>query len=412
MSSVATVARAAEVAPAGTGGGAVASGATLSRTRPCEIGFALEYSLGHVTHSENLKKRLTGDDSVRPTYVELPFEGMSGAWAKLPAVRSNWSLRASLGAHLGLRGSARRLQAVFFHTQVTSLLSVGLMRRVPSVISLDATPLQYDALGAAYGHVPSGSARVEEYKKRLNERAFRAARHLVTWSQWAKDSLVADYGVPAGKITVIPPGIPLDQWDFAAERAAAARGAGKRTSGDAALNLLFVGGDFHRKGGDTLARALNALPAGTNVRLHAVTKTEALGPEADAAVAAGRMMVHRGVTPNSGALRALFAGADAFVFPTRADCLPLAILEALASGLPVVTTSVAALPEAVRHGENGVIVPPDDPLALAAAITELTHDRALRDRLALRSRETARERFDAQTNYRRIVEILKGVAAE
>ena len=62
------------------------------------------------------------------------------------------------------------------------------MRQVPSVVSLDATPLQYDALGAQYGHAPSGSGRVEALKKRLNQRAFAAAQHLVTWSQWAKNS--------------------------------------------------------------------------------------------------------------------------------------------------------------------------------------------------------------------------------
>ncbi len=171
------------------------------------LGFALEYSLGHITHAQNLKRAMAEQTDIVPTYVDLPYEGMIGAWTRLPGVRSNWSLRASLGAWLGLRGQAKRLQGALFHTQVTSLFSAGLMRRVPSVVSLDATPLQYDALGAFYGHAPSSNARMEALKKRLNQRAFGAARHLVTWSQWAKDSLVADYGVPAEKITVIPPGI-------------------------------------------------------------------------------------------------------------------------------------------------------------------------------------------------------------
>jgi Glycosyltransferase len=394
--------------PEQSGGGAARSSGRSAApdARTYALGFALEYSLGHITHSENLKQRLAGDGSVRPTYVDLPYQDTPGAWARLPGVRSNWSLRASIGAYLGLRGAACHLDAALFHTQVTSLLSTGFMRRVPSVVSLDATPLQYDALGAAYGHAPSGSAKVEAFKKRMNERAFRAARHLITWSQWAKDSLVADYGVAPEKVTVIPPGIHLHQWDFAAER--------PRPSGaaDGTINLLFVGGDFPRKGGDTLAKALDLLPepARSRVHLHAVTKTEDLGPEADAAVAAGRMTVHRGVTPNSDRLRALFARADAFVFPTRADCLPLAVLEALAAGLPVITTSVAALPEAVRHGENGVIVPPDAPDALAEAVAQIAADGALRQRLSACSRATAEERFDARANYRRIIEILKGVA--
>ncbi|MBV9852429.1 MAG: glycosyltransferase, partial [Armatimonadetes bacterium] len=194
------------------------------------LAFALEYSLGHTTHAQNLKRVLQGDGTVRPTYVDLPFHDTPGRWARLPGIRSNWSARASLGAYLGLRGQAGLLDAALFHTQVTSLFSAGLMRRLPSVVSLDATPLQYDALGAFYGHAPSGSARLEAVKKRLNERAFRAARHLVTWSQWAKNSLVMDYAVPADKVTVIPPGIDTACWDFPARPA----------PGNRSVNLLFV----------------------------------------------------------------------------------------------------------------------------------------------------------------------------
>ncbi len=353
------------------------------------LGFALEYSLGHITHAQNLKRALEGRADIVPTYVDLPYDGMTGAWTRLPGVRSNWTLRASLGAWLGLRGSAKRQQALLFHTQVTSLFSVGLMRRVPSVISLDATPLQYDALGAFYGHAPSANPRLEEWKMRLNQRAFGTARHLVTWSQWAKDSLVADYGVSAEKITVIPPGIDTARWNFPRPRASGGP-----------VNLLFVGGDFARKGGDTLLSAFAALPASLNVHLHIVTKTEMVGDGLP------RVTVHRNVAPNSEPLLRLFSDADLFVFPTRGDCLPLAVMEALASGLPVVTTTVGALPEAVTHGETGWIVPPDDPAALSEALTALTEDGARRLRLASRARAVALERFDAAKNYHRLIETV------
>ena len=358
------------------------------------LGFALEYSLGHTTHAQNLKRVLQEDGSVGPTFVDLPFHDTPGRWARLPGIRSNWSARASLGAYLGLRGQAHRLEAMLFHTQVTSLFSAGLMRRVPSVVSLDATPLQYDALGAFYGHRPSGHARVEAIKKRLNERAFAAARHLVAWSQWAKDSLVADYGVTPEKISVIPPGIDTARWDFPARPPSASR----------PVHLLFVGGDFARKGGDTLLEAFGRLPTEAAAHLHIVTQTEGVGDGLP------RVTVHRGVAPNSEPLLRLFAGADLFVFPTRGDCLPLAVMEALAAGLPVVTTDVAALPEAVTHGETGWIVPPSDPQALADALTVLIADPALRARLGRQARAVALARFDAAVNYRRLVETVKGVA--
>jgi len=358
------------------------------------LGFALEYSLGHVTHAENLKRVLATDASVTPTYVDLPFENTPGWQSRLPGVRSNWSLRASLGAYLGLRRHARYLQGALFHTQVTSLFSTGLMRRVPSVVSLDATPLQYDALGAFYGHMPSSNARLEAFKKHLNQRAFESARHLVAWSQWAKESLITDYGVPGDKISVIPPGIDTALWNFPARSADATR----------FVNLLFVGGDFPRKGGDTLLAAFRLLPPSAKARLHIVTKTEGVGDGLE------NVIVHRGLSPNSAPLRQLFADADLFVFPTRGDCLPLAVMEALASALPVITSAVGALPEAVRQGETGLVVPPDDANALADALTAMIEDAALRERLSAQARETALERFDAATNYRRLIDTVKGVA--
>ena len=117
----------------------------------------------------------------------------------------------------------------------------------------------------------------------------------------------------------------------------------------------------------------------------------------------------RGLSANSAPLMALFAQADAFVFPTRGDCLPLAVLEALAAGLPVITTAVAALPEAVVDGVSGRIVPADDPAALAAAICELEGDASLRRTMGRAARAAARERFDASVNYGRLLEtVLEG----
>src|SRR3569833_2804297 len=124
-------------------------------------GFALEYSLGHVTHAQNLKQALNGHPGIDPMYVDLPYDGMTGAWTKLPGIRSNWSARASTGALLGFRRHRRRMDVAMFHTQVTSLFSTGIMREVPSIVSLDATPVQYDSLVEFYGHTPSGNARLE-----------------------------------------------------------------------------------------------------------------------------------------------------------------------------------------------------------------------------------------------------------
>lgn len=360
-----------------------------------KLGFVLEQALGHVTHAQNLRRALANDPRDQASYMDIPYHNTPGWQSKLPGVRANWSVRASLAAYQALRPQAGSLDAALFHTQVTSLFSAGLMRRVPSVVSLDATPLQYDALGALYGHVPSSNARMESIKKRLNQRSFHAARHLVTWSEWAKGSLVADYGVSADKITVIPPGIDLDLWDFP-ERV---KGAGE------AVNALFVGGDFARKGGDTLLAAFAALPAGINMHLHLVTQTEGVGDNLP------NVTVHRNVKPNSDTLRGLFQHADLFVLPTRADTLGLVVLEALAAGLPIITTHIGALPEVVTDGETGLVVPPGDVGALCEALARLAGDGGERRAMGRRARQDARARFGAVQNYGKLVQTVREAGA-
>ncbi|MFY7951565.1 MAG: glycosyltransferase family 4 protein [Armatimonadaceae bacterium] len=357
------------------------------------LGLALEYALGHVTHAENLKQILADRPGMVPHYVDIPYDAVPGAWARLPGFRSNWTLRASTAAFLGLRKVAPSCAGLLFHTQVTSVFSTGLMRRTPGVVSLDATPLQYDSQGAFYGHAV-GSGPLETLKYRLNRNAFHAARSLVTWSEWAKRSLVNDYGVPADRVEVIPPGIDVGRWDFGDRHA-------KGT-----VNLLFVGGDFSRKGGDILLQAWGLLPATVRSRcvLHLVTPAPGVGDGVEGVV------VHRGLRPNTPELLRLFREADLFVFPTLGDCLPLAILEALASGLPIVTTSVGALAEAVVDGRSGRVVPAGDPVALGRAIEEAVTDPAQRLQWGRAARDEALSRFDARCNYGRLADIVAGVA--
>ncbi len=360
------------------------------------VGFVLEHSLGHTTHVQNLKRVLESRRDICPSYIDVRFDDSSSPLSRLPGVRSNWSLRASLLAYLSLHPQAGSLQALLFHTQVTSLLSVSLMRRIPSVISMDATPVQIDAMSSHYDHRVSSSPRLEAFKKRLNVRAFIAARHLIAWSEWTKDSLIADYGVPSNKISVIPPGIDVGKWHVSRPE----------RKGDQPFRLLFVGGDFIRKGGDTLLEALESLPPSLNVELHLVTNAPEVAEDRPG------VCIHRDVSPNSTRIRSLYEQSDLFILPTKADCLPLAVLEALASGLPVITTAIGALSEAVTHGESGWIVPAEDSHALAEAITLLAENDDLRLRLSIRAREVAIERFSAAKNYNRLLDTVKSVWAK
>lgn len=105
---------------------------------------------------------------------------------------------------------------------------------------------------------------------------------------------------------------------------------------------------------------------------------------------------------------AVLGACDAFVMASNNEGLPVAIMEALALGLPICATSVGGIPEAVTDGVEGLLVPPRDPAALASALTRLATDPALRTTLAAGS-SAAGNRYDIRTSVTRIEEIYRGV---
>jgi glycosyltransferase involved in cell wall biosynthesis len=91
------------------------------------------------------------------------------------------------------------------------------------------------------------------------------------------------------------------------------------------------------------------------------------------------------------------------------DGIPNVLIEAMSCGVPVVTTGVSGIPELVDHGVNGLLVPPDDPAALASAIEDLHADEALAARLGEAGRATVRERFDGDELARRLAALFEQV---
>ncbi|MGE3268754.1 MAG: glycosyltransferase family 4 protein [Chloroflexota bacterium] len=161
--------------------------------------------------------------------------------------------------------------------------------------------------------------------------------------------------------------------------------------------LLFVGGDFRRKGGELLLEFMRG-PIGNQCELHIVTR-EQVSPVRN-------VFVHRNIGPNDPALLNLFAAADIFVLPSLADCLAVVLMEATAAALPVITTDVGALAEAVQPGESGMLVQAGSGAELSRALGVLIEDAAIRRRMGLAGYALAREKFDASRNGRALLDII------
>lgn len=171
----------------------------------------------------------------------------------------------------------------------------------------------------------------------------------VAMSQWCAQGFVRDYGLQTGNVGVIGPPLDLDVLD-----------AGEELSDGPRSGALFIGGDFARKGGPMLLEAAKNLPG---LQFHIVTATEVPSPPPN-------VTVYRGLEPESPELLKLLWSAQMFVFPTTADCSPLAVLEAQAAELPVIAANVGGLGDMVVSGQHGWLIPPDRLDDLQSAIDD------------------------------------------
>ena len=97
-----------------------------------------------------------------------------------------------------------------------------------------------------------------------------------------------------------------------------------------------------------------------------------------------------------------------FLFPSREEIFPNSILEALASGLPIISTRIFCIPEMVEEGVNGFLIEPGDLKALKERLEALIADTTLRQEMRTRNRRRAVEKYDVQVAVRKLRPILSG----
>jgi glycosyltransferase involved in cell wall biosynthesis len=116
--------------------------------------------------------------------------------------------------------------------------------------------------------------------------------------------------------------------------------------------------------------------------------------------------VHTGLKANSPELLRLFEEADVFVLPSHAECLAVVLMEASAAGLPIITTDVGALSEAVDHGQSGLVIPGGNGAALRYSLEMLISNPQLRQRMGRAGFTLAQRKFDSQRNNRALLDIV------
>jgi glycosyltransferase involved in cell wall biosynthesis len=173
-----------------------------------------------------------------------------------------------------------------------------------------------------------------------------------------------------------------------------------------ALVVLFVASLISQslKGFALLAQALNGLSDLTNLLLVSVGRE---APSAEFQIP----HLPLGYLGNERLRSLVYSAADVFVIPSLYDNLPQTVLEATACGIPVVGTAVGGIPDMIRPGVTGWVVPPQDVGALRAAIRALLQDPATRAEMAANCRRIAVEEYALEVQARRYIELYEAILA-
>lgn len=207
--------------------------------------------------------------------------------------------------------------------------------------------------------------------------------HILAVSGAVKNDLIDRIELDASDITVIHTGIEPPAKADSSPRDGAIR---ERT-------ILTLARLSYEKGIDTLIDAAAVLH-----RTHPAARFIVVGDGPDRAELEGRIRARGldGIVRLAGFTDDVWPNlnaCDVVVIPSKSEGMPNALLEAMAAGKPIVATTVGGIPEAITHRENGLLVKPELPSELAAAIGDVLDDDAFAERLGSNARRTVDERF-------------------
>ena len=203
---------------------------------------------------------------------------------------------------------------------------------------------------------------------------------------------------PSLRYAVIPDGVDLTRFRPTLRRRSTAR-----------VHLLAVARLLEREGLDDLIRALAMLdPERCDLEIAGAGPDELSLRQLAAGLGISDRVFFSG-TPERETLAKRYRESDIFVLPAREEAAGDVLVQALASGLPIVATNVGGIPEMVEHGENGLLVATRDPAALASAIRHLVDQPELRARMGRQNRANAEARLSWERIVIRYLSIYHGV---
>jgi glycosyltransferase involved in cell wall biosynthesis len=233
----------------------------------------------------------------------------------------------------------------------------------------------------------------------------RATAHIVTTGERLRLQVIEETGVDAARVVSIPTGIDLAR--FSPGVASEARAALGLPTGGRVIGIVATMRGW--KGHSFLFEAFARLdePDAMLLAVGDGPQREALGTLAAQLGIAERVRFPGNQDDVVPWLRAM----DVFCLPSWAnEGVPQALMQAMACGLPVVTTPVGSIAEIVTPGETGLLVPPRDMASLGAALRTLLADAPLRDRLGRQARAAAEAAFGEDRMVERMSEVFSVVA--
>lgn len=366
-----------------------------------------------------LSRRIYGQPSVTARQMEAYFQGAVRVHTIATATDTflyNAGFQVAVQRYLTREGGGQGLDLIHSHHAHMCHLLYGLLgKRLPILTTLHTT-IEGQRRGIEQSETPFEDLEPSEKWQlilqpvlRIAEgMSFRSTDRFVTMSRWMRDAVARELPALAAPIDVVPNGVDTSR--YTPDRA----GECDLLDGSDGPIVLLSSRPTAAKG---IPFAIEAMPKirARNKEVHFVfAGGGSLEPWRQALAAQGipsDCVSFLGYVPYE-KLPALYARATIYLMPTLYENVPLRMLEAMSSGVPVVTTDVNGIPEVVRDQENGLLVPPRDSDAIAAAVLRLLEQPELARKLGGAARKAMTERYDWKVVAKGVIDSYRQLLGE